>query len=277
MLKFKMKDFSLDIGKRTYVMGILNITPDSFSDGGRYYNLDDAVKHAHYIEDAGADILDIGAQSTRPGHTPVTPEEEIRRFENLLKEIRGNINIPISIDTYYPQAAAAALELGASIINDVSGKINPEMAGIVKQSGAGWILMHNGNPPEDIVRSVHDELVSMAAEAEALGVDSSHICLDPGIGFGKDEYMQNIELVRRTSEVRPDGYAYLVGLSRKRFVGEATGVIIADQRDVGTAVANAAAIMGGADIIRVHNVEYGVQTARMADLLYRCDDGGKNG
>lgn len=225
MLKFKMKDFSLDIGKRTYVMGILNITPDSFSDGGRYYNLDDAVKHAHYIEDAGADILDIGAQSTRPGHTPVTPEEEIRRFENLLKEIRGNINIPISIDTYYPQAAAAALELGASIINDVSGKINPEMAGIVKQSGAGWILMHNGNPPEDIVRSVHDELVSMAAEAEALGVDSSHICLDPGtgIGFGKDEYMQNIELVRRTSEVRPDGYAYLVGLSAQALCGRSDG------------------------------------------------------
>lgn len=117
----------------------------------------------------------------------------------------------------------------------------------------------------------------MAAATEALGIDSSHICLDPGIGFGKDDYMQNIELVRRTGEVRPDGYAYLVGLSRKRFVGEATGVIIADQRDIGTAVANTAAIMGGADIIRVHNVEYGVQTARMADLLYRCDDGGKNG
>lgn len=269
MTEFKMKDFSLNIGERTYVMGILNITPDSFSDGGRYYNLDDAVKHAHYIEDAGADILDIGAQSTRPGHIPVTAAEEIRRFENLLKEIRGSISIPISIDTYYTEAAQAALELGVSIINDVSGKINPDMAEIVKRSGAGWILMHNGNPPKDIVKSVHDELVCMACKAEELGVNKNQICLDPGIGFGKDDYMQNIELVRRTGEVRVEGYSYLVGLSRKRFVGEATGVIIADQRDVGTAVANSAAIMGGADIIRVHNVEYGVQTARMADLLYR--------
>lgn len=269
MTEFKMKNYSLDIGKRTYVMGILNITPDSFSDGGRYYNLDDAVKHAHYIEDAGADILDIGAQSTRPGHIPVTPEEEIRRFSNLLKEIKGNIKIPISIDTYYPKSAQAALELGVSIINDVSGRVNPDMAEIVRQSGAGWILMHNGSPSADAASSVHEGLACMAGRAEELGVNKSQICLDPGIGFGKDDYMQNIELVRRTSDVKLGGYAYLVGLSRKRFVGEATGVIIADQRDVGTAVANTAAIIGGADIIRVHNVEYGVQTARMADLLYR--------
>ena len=272
MPEFRMRDFSLELGKRTYVMGILNITPDSFSDGGRYYNLDDAVKHAHYIEDAGADMLDIGAQSTRPGHTPVSPEEEIRRYENLLKEIRGSINIPVSIDTYYPQAAEAALELGVSVINDVSERVNPGMAEIVRQSGAGWILMHNGTPSPDIAGSVHSELVRMAHEAEALGVDKSSICLDPGIGFCKDDFMQNIELVRRTDEIRVRDYAYLVGLSRKRFVGEATGVIIADQRDVGTAVANAAAIMGGADIIRVHNVEYGVQTARMADLLYRSKE-----
>ncbi len=268
MAQFCMMDKNLDLGERTYVMGILNITPDSFSDGGRYYNLDDAVRHAHYIEDSGADILDIGAQSTRPGHTPVSADEEISRFICLLKELHGNINIPISIDTYYPQAAAEALKYGVSIINDVSGRVTPEMAQVVRESGAGWILMHNEQVWGDTVKSVHNRLCQLADEAETLGVEKSRICLDPGVGFAKD-YEQNLKLVRHTEDVRVEEFAYLVGLSRKRFIGEATGVIIADQRDVGTAAANTVAIMGGADIIRVHNVQYGVQTARIADRLYR--------
>lgn len=269
MAEFRFGGKTLPLGRKTYIMGILNVTPDSFSDGGLYYDIADAVRRAREIEEEGADILDIGAQSTRPGHIPVPAEEEIRRFAPLLRELHGKINIPISIDTYYPQAARAALEEGVSVINDVSGRVTAEMAGVVRESGAGWIIMHNEPPTGDTALSVHDRLAELAAQAVSLGVDKSSICLDCGIGFAKD-YRQNIELIRRTAEVRPAGYAYLIGLSRKRFIGTSSGETDASQRDAGTIAADTAAIMGGADIIRVHDVRGGVQAARVADAVFRA-------
>lgn len=269
MSEFRFGGTVLPLGRRTYVMGILNVTPDSFSDGGRYYRTDDALRRALEIEEAGADILDIGAQSTRPGHVPVPAEEELRRLIPLLRELRGRIRIPVSVDTYYPQTASEALGFGASLINDVSGRVSAEMAELVKSSGAGWIIMHNEPLFGDTAVSVHDRLLSLAAEAESLGVEKSRICLDCGIGFAKD-CRQNLELIRRTAEVKPKGYAYLVGLSRKRFIGETAGEPDAFSRDAGTIAADTAAIMGGADIIRVHDVKGGVQAARIADAVFRA-------
>ena len=246
-------------------MGILNVTPDSFSDGGMYDSVDATVARALQIQEEGAGILDIGAQSTRPGHTPVSTQEELRRLLPVLQALRGKLSIPISIDTYSPKVAKAALDLGAAIINDVSGTAAREMAEVVLEYGAGWILMHNGGGADaaphyvpDVVTAVRAALEKLVGQAMAYGLQKSQLCVDPGIGFGKSQE-DNLKLLANTPRLKLPGVAYLVGASRKRVISYAGG----DGSPSGTIAAHTIAQLGGADILRTHDVKEAVQAMRV--------------
>lgn len=277
MSQFTFRGRSLPLGARTYVMGILNVTPDSFSDGGMFFDPADAVRHALQIQRDGADILDIGAQSTRPGHVPVGAQEEWDRMAPVLAALDGKIEIPISIDTYYPQVARWALDAGAAIINDVSGQIHPEMFRCVSEYGAGYIAMHTGpggdadHPaeyPEGVIADVCAFFEEVTHALLGCGVAEENICLDVGIGFGKTQ-AENLQLLRELKETRINGCALLVGASRKRVVALASGETDPQRRIPGTIAAHTASIAGGADIIRVHDIAESVQAARVADAIYR--------
>ncbi|HOO25461.1 MAG TPA: dihydropteroate synthase [Clostridiales bacterium] len=276
MAVFKAGRHTFSLGDRTYVMGILNITPDSFSDGGHFYDPDRALERALEIEALGADILDIGAQSTGPSAKLLSDEDELKRLSAFLPVICSEIKIPISVDTFYPLTARFALENGVSIINDVSAEINPEIGRLVKDYGAGWIIMHNrgGALATDtvyeggVVNAVKSFFNEAAAKTLTLGLEPAQICFDPGIGFGKS-MPDNLELIRKTADLRTEGYGLLVGVSRKRVIGAATGETKAEKRDPGTIAAHTVAIAGGADFIRVHDVGAAVQAAKMADAIYR--------
>lgn len=263
MAYWQGKRFSLLLGERTYVMGILNITPDSFSDGGDFLDPETAVAHALELEAQGADLIDIGPQSTRPGHASVSPAEEIQRLSPVLGRISAAVRVPVSVDTFYPETAAFALEGGAAVVNDVSGAVSPEMARVVRDWGAGWVIMHNGpGEPAEIA----DWLLSAAKRAEEMGVLREGICLDPGAGagFGKT-YEQNLRIIRDFRA--PEGYPYLAGFSRKSFIGAAAGEPAPKRREAGTIAAHVIAVMGGADVIRTHDAAAGIQSVRVADAV----------
>jgi len=232
------------------LMAILNVTPDSFSDGGKYFSPEAAIARALELERQGADILDIGGQSTKPGCEVISQEEELRRLRPVLEGLRGKIKIPISVDTFYPEVAQEALGLGASIINDVSGAVTAEMAEAVKSHDASWVLMHNQNGAdfegqyEDVVAEVRTALDAMARQAMALGIKKERLCLDPGFGFGKSNE-DNLRLLANLDRVKVPGFALLVGVSRKRITGGS---------EAGTIAAQVAVQMGGADILRTHDV-----------------------
>ena len=268
---FRFRDGFFLLGSRTYIMGIINATPDSFSDGGENLSPESALNTAIEMEKQGADILDIGGQSTRPGSTPISPDEEWKRLEEALILILKNTNLPISIDTFYPEFAEKALALGCQVINDVSGKINPRMAEVVKKYNAGWILMHSGEEnAEDISTCIHNRLSDMLNQATLLGVNKENICIDPGVGFGKT-MEQNLKIIAETNRVKIYGTAYLLGASRKRIIGYALGdnSIPFKERDFGTVAINTIGVLGGADILRVHNVQAAVQAAAVTDTLIR--------
>lgn len=267
MSNWKIRDRALPLGRRSYVMGIVNVTPDSFSDGGKYLDPADALAQAARLEAEGVDILDFGGQSTRPVHTEIPPEEEWNRLRPVLEAVCGRTALPVSVDTYFPYVAERALALGVQIINDVSGVVNPEMAAPVRESGCGWVLMHAAplSVGDDAVAAVSAWFAKALREAEALGVLAEQLCLDPGIGFGKDN-PQNYALIRETARLKLPGYAYLLGASRKRCIGAACGAEAAD-RDFGSAAAHAIGIFGGADIVRAHCGAGSVQAARVADAL----------
>ncbi|MDR2752761.1 MAG: dihydropteroate synthase [Oscillospiraceae bacterium] len=261
-----MQNYVFAQGK-VQIMGILNVTPDSFSEGGADFALDSAVARALEIQAAGADILDIGAQSTRPGHVPVPPEEEIARLVPVLEALRGRLAIPVSVDTYVPAVAEVCLRRGARIINDVSGVVCKKMAETVKRHGAGWVLMHGQNDANtasayvpDVVTAVAAALKKLLDEALAFGLERAQLCLDPGIGFGKT-MEDNLRLLAGTGKLRVPGVAFLVGASRKRVIGGAL-----NERDPGTLAAHTIAQWGGADLLRVHDV----RAARLAaDFVLR--------
>lgn len=265
---FNMRGLSLPLGARTYIMGIINVTPDSFSDGGKSFDPEDALRQAALMELAGVDILDIGGQSTRPGYTPISAESEWERLEPVLKGLAKQTKLPISVDTYYPDVAAKALDCGVHVINDVSGVVNAATAALIVKYGAGWILMHSAAVPEteDVSRTVSSWMLSSARIAETMGVSKSQICLDPGIGFGKT-LEQNYRLIKETGKVKQPDYAYLLGASRKRCIGAPAGDPPFDMRDNGTIAAHTIGILGGADIIRVHDAAGAVQAARVADAI----------
>ena len=252
------------------LMAILNVTPDSFSDGGLYFSPEAAITRALELERGGADILDIGAQSTRPGCEIISPEEEWRRLRPVLEGLQEKVSIPISIDTFYPQVAEESLKLGALIVNDVSGVVCEEMAGVVERYDATWVLMHNQGGAdaegqyEDVVTQVREALEEMAARAMALGVEKEKLWLDPGIGFGKSNE-DNLRLLANLERAKVPGFSLLMGVSRKRVTGGT---------QAGTIAAQVAAQWGGADILRTHDVAGARQGANFTRnmLRFRIDN-----
>ena len=257
-------------GRRTYVMGIINLTPDSFSGDGLGSDLSSAVDQALDMEAEGADILDVGAESTRPGSTPVPVDEELRRLIPALEAISTRVRVPISADTYKPEVTRRALAAGATIINDQWGLLaDPAMAELAAESGSPVILMHNqrGRHYEDLVSDVKASLLRSVNVAVDAGVSQDQIILDPGIGFGKTPD-HNLEVLRRLREVRDLGYPLLVGASRKSTIGLVLGLPV-KERVEGTAATVSLSIRDGADIVRVHDVRHMVRVSRMTDAVVR--------
>jgi dihydropteroate synthase len=278
--RLKLKQRTLVLGERTLVMGVLNVTPDSFSDGGKFFRVADAVKTALAMERAGADIVDIGAESTRPGSVGISGEEELERLLPVLQGLRGRLKIPISIDTQKARVAELALGAGAEVLNDISGlKFDPKIAEVAAQHGVPLILMHMRGTPRtmqkqawarDVMKDVTAGLRESVAVARRAGVRKTQIILDPGIGFGKS-FAQNYELLANLPELAKLGYPLLVGTSRKGFLGATLGrngkPLPAEQRIWGTAATVAASILQGAHIVRVHDVEEMAQVARVTDSV----------
>jgi dihydropteroate synthase len=267
-------------GKRTYIMGILNVTPDSFSDGGQYFDLESAIAQGQKLVAEGADVLDIGGQSTRPGATIVPLAEELRRVIPVVKALALIVNVPISIDTTRSVVAAEALAAGATWVNDVSGGTDdPELLPVVARSGATVVLMHRrGNPQtmqsltdyDDLIGEVHEFLARQRDKAQQLGI--TQIILDPGIGFAKNTE-QNLTLLRELSRFRDLNCPLLVGPSRKSFIGHILNQPDPQQRVWGTAAACCAAIAHGADMVRVHDVAAIRQVVQVADAIWRGHGG----
>jgi dihydropteroate synthase len=270
----------LQLGERTLVMGVLNVTPDSFSDGGEFFDPERAMEQALAMERAGADLLDIGGESTRPGSTATSAKEELARVLPVLQLLRGRINIPVSIDTQKSEVAEAALDAGAQIINDISGlKNDPRIAEIAAWRGVPLILMHMRGEPRtmqvgpfalDVLKDVMRGLRKSVRAARKAGVGKSQIILDPGIGFGKS-FAQNYELLQKLPQLAKLGYPLLVGTSRKEFLGASLArdgkPAPPEERIWGTAATVTASILQGAHIVRVHDVAEMVQVARVADCL----------
>ncbi|MDN5326338.1 MAG: dihydropteroate synthase [Moorella sp. (in: firmicutes)] len=260
----------LVLGERTLVMGIVNVTPDSFSDGGRFYDPGAAVEHAHQLVAEGADIIDVGGESTRPGHEQVSAEEEWRRLEPVLARLTREIKVPISVDTYKAGTARRALEMGVDIINDIWGfRADPEMARVCGQYRAAVVLMHNqhGTSYRDLMFDILTFLRQGIRMAEDNGVPPEKIIVDPGIGFGKD-LDQNLEVMGRLEEFKVLGKPVLLGTSRKSMIGKTLDLPV-DQRLEGTAATVALGIARGVDIVRVHDVRAMVRVARMTDAIIR--------
>lgn len=255
-------------------MGILNATPDSFYDGGRYYNLDDALRRIERMVVEGADIIDIGGESTRPGSVGVSEEEELRRTIPIIKQARKQFDVVLSIDTTKSEVAREALEEGASIVNDISGlKFDPDIALVAAEYRAGLILMHTTSRPydmqskaqySDIVSDITRSLTESIKLAEEKGVDPEGILIDPGFGFGKT-ISHNLTLLKRLSEFLVIGKPILIGTSRKSFIGKTVGD--AEETLEGTAATVAVGIMNGASVIRVHDVLYMKRVAKMVDAV----------
>lgn len=276
------KDFSFPLAKRTYIMGILNFTPNSFSDGGKYFNVDNAVKRAIELEAEGADIIDVGACSTAPNKEQIDEKTELLRISSVLPLIIKNVSVPVSIDTYRPTVAEFALKNGAKIINDESGRFTREMAVVAKKYNAGWIFMHTGGSNADkslvyeggVVKAVKKSFTDFIKKAQDFGIEKKSVCVDMGIGFGKT-MSDNTELIKSVNELKLDGVALLTGLSRKRVLNYLTDTIELKDRDNATISANTVAILGGTDIIRVHDVQSAVACAKIADNLKRNNAMGK--
>src|SRR5882757_6938304 len=271
------------LGERTLVMGVLNVTPDSFSDGGKFFRVSDAVKAGLAMERAGADILDIGAESTRPGSAGISAEEELERLLPVLRALRGRMKIPISIDTQKASVAEAAVDAGAEMLNDISGlKQDPKIAEVAARFGVPLILMHMRGTPrtmqkkpwaKDVLKDVSRGLRESVAIARRAGVRKSRIILDPGIGFGKS-FEQNYELLAKLPALAALGYPLMVGTSRKGFLGATLArngkPLPSGERTWGTAATVAASILQGAHIVRVHDVEEMVQVAKVTDCLLKA-------
>lgn len=263
----------LTVGAKTLVMGILNVTPDSFSDGGKFLSVDAATNHAAELIADGADIIDVGAESTRPNATLVDAAEEFARLENILPALR-NFGVPISIDTYKPEVAAQALELGADIINDVHGLEDLRMIDVAKKFGAPVIAGHFERCCKcDIICNVKKFFKRTLANCEAHGFDASQIIFDPGIGFGKTQE-ENLTVLRRLNELKTlDEHEIflMLGVSRKSVIGYATGFEV-DERDEATGALCVHAIERGVDIVRVHNVKMISRMCKMIDSLKSVDN-----
>jgi dihydropteroate synthase len=270
---FKLGKLEYDLSSRTHLVGILNVTPDSFSDGGRHFGFDRAIEHAHRMAEEGADIIDIGGESTRPGSESVSEEEELRRVVPVIKRLAKELEIPLSIDTYKSRVAEQALAAGASIVNDISGfTADSSMLTVVAQGRATAIVMHMKGTPktmqqnpsyDNVTLEVAQFLERQVAKARSAGIDQ--VIVDPGIGFGKN-LEQNLQLIRELKILRTIGCPVLVGPSRKSFIGTILDLPV-EQRLEGTAAVVTACILNGAELVRVHDVKEMKRVASVADAL----------
>lgn len=265
----------LPLGRETYLVGILNLTPDSFSDGGDFVNLDLAVRHFHQMVHEGAAIIDIGGESTRPGYAPIPVSEEIERVVPFIKKIRPHTETLISVDTSKSEVAAAALLAGADIVNDVWGaQRDPQMAEVIAQHGAGCVLMHNRPGEEadsgDVIEAIRQFFEKSVALVKSAGVRDDAIMLDPGLGFGKS-YEENWAILRRLAELRELGYPLLIGASRKSMIAKLLDLAEPRERLNGTLATTALAIQSGVDFVRVHDVRENRECARVMDHCLRYE------
>lgn len=267
-MKIGRREF--DTEHHTYIMGILNVTPDSFSDGGKYNQLDAALKHAEELVEDGVDILDVGGESTRPGHEQISDQEEIERVAPVIEKLTARFDLPISIDTYKSQVASAALDAGAVLVNDIWGlKYDEKMAGIIAESGAACCLMHNREKAE-YVNFLPDVLMDLQKSvniARKAGIAKDKIILDPGVGFGKT-YEMNLEIIKQLSRLRFLEYPILLGTSRKSVIG-LTLDLPADQREEGTLVTTVMGILSGCAFVRVHDVKANKRAIQMTEAIMR--------
>ncbi|HLR54179.1 MAG TPA: dihydropteroate synthase [Pseudogracilibacillus sp.] len=268
-MKIQLTSTTLDLSKKTQIMGILNVTPDSFSDGGKFNSVEAAIQQAQQMEEEGADIIDIGGESTRPDHAPISEEEEMKRVLPLIEAIKPKINIPISIDTYKANTAKKAIESGADIINDIWGaKKDPKMATIAAEKGVPIILMHNRNNKtyNSIIDDMIQDLIESVEIAKRAGVKDEQIILDPGIGFGKESKDNYTVLQQLHQLVDAFPYPFLLASSRKSFINQVLDMP-AHERDNATGATTCLGIQQGAKIIRVHDVKRHVELARMTEAI----------
>lgn len=257
-----------DVWNRTYIMGILNVTPDSFSDGGRYRGLEAALRQAEKLVNEGADILDIGGESTRPGHTPVGEEEEMERILPVIRRIHENFDIPVSVDTFKSTVAREAVMAGASLINDIWGlKGDKRMAGTIAELGVCCCLMHNRQSPpqQHFMNTALEEINETVLLAKQAGISDDRIILDPGVGFGKT-YEMNLEVLKNLPVFRRFGYPVLLGASRKSVIGLTLDLPV-EEREEGTLVTTAAAVFSGCSFVRVHDAEGNKRAVQMAKAI----------
>jgi dihydropteroate synthase len=268
---------TLTLGDRTHVMGILNVTPDSFSDGGCYLDVQRAVAHTQLMVEEGATLVDIGGESSRPGALPVSVDEELARILPVIRAVVDSVDVLVSVDTYKAEVAQQALEAGAHLVNDITAlRADADMASVVAKMKAGLILMHIKGTPrtmqqaaqyDDVVSEVRASLQESIRIAEEQGVAAERIIIDPGIGFGKTTE-HNLELLKRLEEFQSLNRPLLIGTSRKSFIGNVLGLPISERVE-GTAATVCWAIAHGADIVRVHDVKANVRAALMTDALYK--------
>jgi dihydropteroate synthase len=276
--QWKLARRVLEYGERTLVMGVLNVTPDSFSDGGQFFSFDQAIAHAEQMIAEGADIIDIGGESTRPGSEFVPEAEELRRVIPIIQQLAATGTVPISIDTTKSGVARAALEAGAEIVNDISGlRFDPALADEVARAGAGLVLMHSRGTPKDMqqlppVEDILDEVVSGLHESVAVALEHDvapeSIAVDPGIGFGKT-VEQNVEIIASLDHLVaefPD-FPMMIGTSRKSFIGKLLDNAPADERLYGTLASTVAAVLKGANIVRVHDVKAAMEAVKTVDAI----------
>ncbi|MBT2684412.1 dihydropteroate synthase [Bacillus sp. ISL-37] len=264
----KAGPYTLDFTNKTLIMGILNVTPDSFSDGGKYNHLDHAVLHAKQMIADGADILDIGGESTRPGHERISDEEEVGRVVPAIESISKEVQVPISIDTYKSKVAKSAVDAGAAIINDIWGaKEDPEIADVAAETGVPIILMHNRNDRNytNFIRDVLNDLYESITIAKKAGVSDEQIILDPGIGFAKD-LRENLEMMRHLDTLVSLGYPVLLGSSKKSMIGGVLDLPVTERTE-GTGATVCYGIQKGCQIVRIHDVKEMARMAKMMDAM----------
>ncbi|MBM7650281.1 dihydropteroate synthase [Bacillus ectoiniformans] len=267
-MKVEAGPYTLDFNEKTFIMGILNSTPDSFSDGGKYNHLDSAVRHAEEMVNSGADIIDIGGESTRPGHLPVPAEEELARVIPVIQAVAPTIHVPISIDTYKAETANQAIEAGAWIINDIwGGKKDPEICRVAAEKNVPIILMHNRDNMnyENFMRDVLLDLYESINIAKKAGVNDEQIILDPGVGFAKD-MEQNLAVIKHLDQLAALGFPILLGTSKKRVIGHVLDLPV-EERMEGTGATCCYGIQKGCHILRVHDVKPISRMAKMYDAL----------
>jgi dihydropteroate synthase len=275
---WRFRDRELPLGERTLVMGIVNVTPDSFSDGGMFEDADAAVKHGLRLLEDGADLLDVGGESTRPGSDPVSAEEERARVLPVIDGLRREApEAVLSVDTRKAAVARDGLAAGADVVNDIGAGADPEMFGVVSATGAGIVLMHMKGEPktmqadpryDDVVVEVRGFLAERIEAAVAAGIGRDHLCIDPGIGFGK-RLQHNLELLRAIGTFEDLGVPVLAGVSRKRFIGELSGVDDPAERLEGTLAAVTWCAANGVDVVRVHDVAESVRALAVVDAIAR--------